>query len=101
VAGKVVIAEAETIVEAGELDPDEIHLSGVYVDHLIHAENNEKRIERLRETDADISGPRGRIVKRAAKEFRDGMYVNLGIGIPTMVRRHCTYVCHYRFVSLV
>jgi len=88
VAGKVVLAEAETIVEAGELDPDEIHLSGVYVDHLIQAEDNEKRIERLRETKAgqvtDISGGRGRIVKRAAKEFKDGMYVNLGIGIPTM-----------------
>ena len=88
VAGKVVIAEAETIVEAGELDPNEIHLSGVYVDHLIHAADNEKRIERFRETTAgkvmDISGGRGRIVKRAAKEFRDGMYVNLGIGIPTM-----------------
>ena len=88
VAGKVVIAEAEIIVEAGELDPNEIHLSGVYVDHLIHATDNEKRIERLRETTAgkvmDISGGRGRIIKRAAKEFRDGMYVNLGIGIPTM-----------------
>jgi len=88
VAGKVVLAEAEIIVEAGELNADEIHLSGVYVDHLIQAEDNEKRIERLRETVAgqvtDISGPRGRIVKRAAKEFKDGMYVNLGIGIPTM-----------------
>lgn len=88
VAGKVVVAEAETIVEAGELDMDEVHLSGVYVDHVIHAQHNEKRIERLRETVAgqvtDISGPRGRIVKRAAKEFKDGMYVNLGIGIPTM-----------------
>lgn len=86
--GIVVQAEAETIVEAGELDPDEIHLSGVYVDHLIQADDNEKRIERLRETIAgqvtDISGGRGRIVKRAAKEFKDGMYVNLGIGIPTM-----------------
>lgn len=105
VAGKVVIAEAETIVEAGELDPDEIHLSGVYVDHLIHAENNEKRIERLRQTDSgkvmDISGPRGRIVKRAAKEFRDGMYVNLGIGIPTMVRRHYMYAITGLFVSLI
>ena len=88
VAGKVVLVEAETIVQAGELDPDEIHLSGVYVDYLIQAEDNEKRIERLRQKVAgqvaDISGPRGRIIKRAAKEFKDGMYVNLGIGIPTM-----------------
>ena len=76
VAGKVVVAEAETIVEEGEIDPDEVHLSGVYVDHLIHAVDNEKRIERLRETNAgkvtDISGGRGRIVRRAAKEFKDG-----------------------------
>ena len=88
VAGKVVLAEAETIVEAGELDPDEVHISGVYVDHLILADENEKRIERLRETQQgqvpDLSGARGRIVKRAAKEFKDGMYGNLGIGIPTL-----------------
>ena len=69
------VVEAKDI-EAGEIDPDEVHLSGVYVDHLIQAADNEKRIERLRETNAgkvtDISGGRGRIVRRAAKEFKDG-----------------------------
>lgn len=31
---------------------------------------------------------RERIVKRAAKEIKDGMYVNLGIGIPTLCANH-------------
>jgi len=36
---------------------------------------------------ADIS-PRERIVLRAARELKDGYYVNLGIGIPTLVANH-------------
>jgi len=91
-SGKVCIAEAEEIVEAGELRPDEIHLSGVYVDKIILATDNEKRIERLKLSSTDklptISGGRARMIKRAAKEFKDGMYVNLGIGIPTMASNY-------------
>ena len=82
-------------MEAGEILPDEVHLPGVFVHRVIQATVNEKRIEQLTETDPSaenakppITGGRGRIVKRAAKEFKDGMYVNLGIGIPTMASNY-------------
>ncbi|MBI0576827.1 CoA transferase subunit A [Neobacillus cucumis] len=45
-AGKVTIAEVEEIKEAGELNPDEIHTPGIYVQRLLLGENYEKRIER-------------------------------------------------------
>ena len=45
-AGKITIVEVEEIVEVGELDPDYIHLPGVYVQHVLLASNLEKRIER-------------------------------------------------------
>ena len=45
-AGKVTIVEVEQLVETGELDPDEIHLPGIYVQHIVHSKSFEKRIER-------------------------------------------------------
>lgn len=44
-AGKVCIVEVEEIVEAGQIDPDHVHLSGIYVDRIVHNPNPEKRIE--------------------------------------------------------
>ncbi|MGA2250662.1 CoA transferase subunit A [Terracidiphilus sp.] len=44
--GKVTVAEAEIIVEPGELDPDEIHTPGIYVQRVVHNPTPEKRIER-------------------------------------------------------
>ena len=44
-AGKVTVAEVEQIVETGELDPDEIHLAGIFVQRLVLNTNPEKRIE--------------------------------------------------------
>ena len=44
--GKVTVAEAEVIVEPGELDPDQIHTPGIFVHRVIHNPSSEKRIER-------------------------------------------------------
>ena len=46
-AGKVTIAEVEEIVEIGELNPDEVHLPGIFVQRVIVNANPEKRIEKV------------------------------------------------------
>ena len=48
-AGRTTVAEVEEIVEAGALDADCIHTPGIYVDRVVLATINEKRIERLTE----------------------------------------------------
>ena len=45
-ASKVTIAEVEHLVEPGELDPDQIHTPGIYVNRIFQAVGLEKRIER-------------------------------------------------------
>ncbi|KAJ3095717.1 Succinyl-CoA:3-ketoacid coenzyme A transferase 1, mitochondrial [Phlyctochytrium planicorne] len=103
-AGKITIAEVEEIVPVGALSPEEIHVPGVFVDRVFKGEKYEKRIERLTLNDGKslaVPGKRGkgalsdegaqrreRIVRRAAKEFRDGMYVNLGIGMPMLASNY-------------
>ena len=46
-AGKIVIAEADEVVEVGELKPDEIHCPGIFVDRVVKGINEQKRIEKL------------------------------------------------------
>ena len=91
---KMTIVEAENIVEPGEMNPAAVHLPGIYVKRVIKSQT-EKMIEKLtiaREEGAemaalgrgDTAGKRERIVRRAAKEFKNGMYANLGIGMPML-----------------
>ena len=44
-AGKITIAEVEELVETGELDPDQIHTPGVYVQRIFQGKDYQKRIE--------------------------------------------------------
>ena len=45
-AGDITIAEVEELVQPGELDPDDIHVAGVYVHRIFQGSEYEKRIER-------------------------------------------------------
>ncbi len=45
-AGKITIAEVEHLVEPGQLNPDEIHVAGIYVHRIFQGIDYEKRIER-------------------------------------------------------
>lgn len=44
--GKITVAEAEIIVEPGELDPDEVHTPGIFVHRIVHNPHPQKRIEK-------------------------------------------------------
>jgi 3-oxoacid CoA-transferase subunit A len=45
-AGRITVAEVEELVEPGELDPDHVHLPGIFVQRIVDVGLTEKRIER-------------------------------------------------------
>lgn len=93
-AAALTIVEAENIVPIGSIDPNDVDLPGIFVDRIVPA-TDEKHIEikKLRSDKGDEANKkaedaatilRNRIAKRAARELKQGYYVNLGVGIPTL-----------------
>jgi 3-oxoacid CoA-transferase len=100
--GRITVAEVDEVVEAGALDPECIVTPGIYVDRVVRTEHP-LDVEEVRalsrrygraihvEPRPDLGGlPPDLMTRRAALLLRDGEYVNLGLGLPTLLSNHVT-----------
>lgn len=87
-AADLVIAEVEQIVDVGELDPNQIHTPGSYVDYLVQAHTTLEDLgssASVASSEKKVDERRMNMARAALAELRAGDIVNLGIGIPTLV----------------
>lgn len=97
-AAKVAIVEVDEIVEVGGIPPELVDLPGIFVKRVVKAthkvdgkvkRNTGRRpAEEARTYNGKPAVTRAGIAKNAAKIVRDGTYVNLGTGIPTLVANY-------------
>jgi 3-oxoacid CoA-transferase len=101
-AGKITIAEVEKLVPIGKLNPNDIQVPGIYVQRIFQGKKYQKRIEqrtiskpKLASDSVQNLAPKitvgldkNQIAQRISQELKDGFYVNLGIGIPTLVANY-------------
>ena len=86
-AADLVIAEVEEIVPVGQLDPNQIHTPGCFVDYLVQAHVSVDVLGSSASLGAGrkVSETRMNMARRAFQELQAGDVVNLGVGIPTLV----------------
>ena len=89
-AARLAIVEAENIVPVGSINPDDVHLPGIFIDRIVsataekHIEIRKLRTPPVQQEDQSKKTPallrRDRIARRTAKELKHGYYANLGVG---------------------
>jgi 3-oxoacid CoA-transferase len=95
-AARVGIVEVDEIVEPGAIPPELIDLPGIFISRVVKTTQKFdlwKRPERRPSDKPRLYGDkpgltRAGIAKNAARLVKDGTYVNLGVGIPTMVSNY-------------
>lgn len=87
-AADLVVAEVEHIVPVGDIEPENIHTPGCYVDYLVQAHITLEDLgssASVKNSAKKVDEARMNMARRAFKELKKGDVVNLGIGIPTLV----------------
>lgn len=95
-AARVAIVEVDEIVEPGAIPPELVNLPGIFVSRVVKTTQKFDLWRRPERRPSDkprlYNGKpgltRAGIAKRAAALVKDGTYVNLGVGIPTMVSNY-------------
>jgi 3-oxoacid CoA-transferase len=92
---KVVIVEVDELAEIGELAPGDVDLPGIFVDRVVQRAEKAEPLWRVPREAAEARTYLGRpgrtaaqMAQRIAGLLPDGSYVNLGVGLPTMVSDH-------------
>ena len=87
-AARVVIAEAESIVPVGDIEPEAVHTPGLFVDYLVEAPLQAEDLGSslsVAASEKKSDARRLAMARAALDELEPGDVVNLGIGIPTLV----------------
>jgi len=94
-AARIAIVEVEEILEVGELAPELIHLPGIFIDRVVKitdpidinslSRSGKRAADSARMYHGKPALTRSGIAQNAASIVRNNSYVNLGVGIPTLV----------------
>lgn len=97
-SGGIVIAQVKYLAKAGTLKPKDVRIPGIYVDYIVVDSEQQQTCERVYDPmlAGEVNGlieqleplkldPRKVVARRAAKELKPGMIINLGVGMPSGV----------------